>query len=235
MAAHLPTIYNAREFVEAGGVMSYGPNASDLFRRSADGREGGGQQAVSSLNESISFRARNAYSNTPLIPAKTGTPSKDLGPCKGVPATRASRGAPPGTRREGRFLPRPGDQNTHSSVVIHWAAGPPRSKSNGPRAPRPGNKDAGIDRDHPPRDFATGRRDRIGTDYGHIERRGFCRVPNHPTALQGRQRLFEFAGAWRSLGANRPPHVDPFPLDPWPPSARACCRKFWRAIRACRC
>ena len=31
MAAHLPTIYNAREFVEAGGVMSYG-----LFRRSAE-------------------------------------------------------------------------------------------------------------------------------------------------------------------------------------------------------
>jgi len=46
MAAHLPAIYNAREFVEAGGSMCYGPNASDLFRRSADGREGGGQQAV---------------------------------------------------------------------------------------------------------------------------------------------------------------------------------------------
>jgi putative tryptophan/tyrosine transport system substrate-binding protein len=36
MAAHLPSVYNAREFVEAGGLMSYGPNAPDLFRRSAD-------------------------------------------------------------------------------------------------------------------------------------------------------------------------------------------------------
>jgi putative tryptophan/tyrosine transport system substrate-binding protein len=36
MAAHLPSVYNAREFVEAGGLMSYGPNASDLFRRSAE-------------------------------------------------------------------------------------------------------------------------------------------------------------------------------------------------------
>jgi putative tryptophan/tyrosine transport system substrate-binding protein len=36
MAAQLPSVYNAREFVEAGGLMSYGPNAPDLFRRSAD-------------------------------------------------------------------------------------------------------------------------------------------------------------------------------------------------------
>src|SRR5262249_12996136 len=36
MAARLPAIYNAREFVEAGGLMSYGPNAAELFRRSAD-------------------------------------------------------------------------------------------------------------------------------------------------------------------------------------------------------
>jgi hypothetical protein len=26
----------AKEFVEAGGLMSYGPNVVDLFRRSAD-------------------------------------------------------------------------------------------------------------------------------------------------------------------------------------------------------
>ena len=94
------TIYNAREFVEAGGVMCYGPNASDLFRRSADGREGGGQQAVSSLNESISFRARNAYSKTPLIPAKAGIQAKDLGPCNGVPATRSVAGCPSRGRGE---------------------------------------------------------------------------------------------------------------------------------------
>jgi putative tryptophan/tyrosine transport system substrate-binding protein len=36
MAARLPTIYAFREFVEAGGLMSYGPNYPDLFRRSAE-------------------------------------------------------------------------------------------------------------------------------------------------------------------------------------------------------
>jgi putative tryptophan/tyrosine transport system substrate-binding protein len=36
MGARLPTIYNARDYVEAGGLMSYGSNVSDLFRRSAD-------------------------------------------------------------------------------------------------------------------------------------------------------------------------------------------------------
>src|SRR5262245_8506699 len=36
MAARLPVMYNAREFVEAGGLISYGSNAVDLFRRSAD-------------------------------------------------------------------------------------------------------------------------------------------------------------------------------------------------------
>jgi putative ABC transport system substrate-binding protein len=33
--ARLPTIYNAREFVEAGGRMSYGPNFQDQYRRAA--------------------------------------------------------------------------------------------------------------------------------------------------------------------------------------------------------
>lgn len=31
----LPAIYGSREFVDAGGLMSYGPNLPDLFRRSA--------------------------------------------------------------------------------------------------------------------------------------------------------------------------------------------------------
>jgi putative ABC transport system substrate-binding protein len=31
----LPTIYVTREFVDAGGLMSYGPNFVDLFRRAA--------------------------------------------------------------------------------------------------------------------------------------------------------------------------------------------------------
>jgi ABC-type uncharacterized transport system substrate-binding protein len=36
MAARLPTVHIFREMVEAGGLMSYGPNFPDLFRRSAD-------------------------------------------------------------------------------------------------------------------------------------------------------------------------------------------------------
>jgi putative ABC transport system substrate-binding protein len=35
-AARLPTIYYFREYVEGGGLMSYGPNMPDLFRRAAD-------------------------------------------------------------------------------------------------------------------------------------------------------------------------------------------------------
>jgi putative ABC transport system substrate-binding protein len=34
--ARLPTIYSIREFVETGGLMSYGTNFPDLFRRAAD-------------------------------------------------------------------------------------------------------------------------------------------------------------------------------------------------------
>jgi ABC-type uncharacterized transport system substrate-binding protein len=36
MAARLPTMHGAREYVEAGGLMSYGPNFPDLFRRAAE-------------------------------------------------------------------------------------------------------------------------------------------------------------------------------------------------------
>jgi putative ABC transport system substrate-binding protein len=36
LGARLPTMHGLREYVEAGGLMSYGPNLSDLFRRSAD-------------------------------------------------------------------------------------------------------------------------------------------------------------------------------------------------------
>jgi putative ABC transport system substrate-binding protein len=32
----LPTMHSLREFVEAGGLMSYGPNVADLFRRAGD-------------------------------------------------------------------------------------------------------------------------------------------------------------------------------------------------------
>jgi putative ABC transport system substrate-binding protein len=36
LATRLPTIYVHREYVEAGGLVSYGANFSDLFRRAAD-------------------------------------------------------------------------------------------------------------------------------------------------------------------------------------------------------
>src|SRR5262245_919921 len=34
--ARLPTMHSAREYVEAGGLLSYGPNYADLFRRAGD-------------------------------------------------------------------------------------------------------------------------------------------------------------------------------------------------------
>jgi putative ABC transport system substrate-binding protein len=34
--AKLPTVYSFREYVEAGGLISYGPNFPDLWRRAAD-------------------------------------------------------------------------------------------------------------------------------------------------------------------------------------------------------
>jgi putative ABC transport system substrate-binding protein len=33
---HLPTLVASSEYVEAGGLMSYGPNFPDLYRRAAD-------------------------------------------------------------------------------------------------------------------------------------------------------------------------------------------------------
>jgi ABC-type uncharacterized transport system substrate-binding protein len=36
VGARLPTMFNTRVYVKAGGLMSYGPNLSDLFRRAAD-------------------------------------------------------------------------------------------------------------------------------------------------------------------------------------------------------
>jgi putative tryptophan/tyrosine transport system substrate-binding protein len=36
LAAHLPTTYSTRGYVEVGGLMSYGPDFPALFRRAAD-------------------------------------------------------------------------------------------------------------------------------------------------------------------------------------------------------
>ena len=35
-AARLPTVHSNREYVEAGGLVSYGPNYTDLFRRAGN-------------------------------------------------------------------------------------------------------------------------------------------------------------------------------------------------------
>ena len=36
LGARLPAMYSSREYVEGGGLMSYGPNIVDLFRRAAE-------------------------------------------------------------------------------------------------------------------------------------------------------------------------------------------------------
>jgi putative tryptophan/tyrosine transport system substrate-binding protein len=36
LGARLPTMFNAEEYVEAGGLLSYGPNFPDLYRRTAE-------------------------------------------------------------------------------------------------------------------------------------------------------------------------------------------------------
>ncbi|MFL6814698.1 MAG: ABC transporter substrate-binding protein, partial [Bradyrhizobium sp.] len=36
LGAHIPTIFGFRDFVDAGGLMSYGANFSELFRHAAD-------------------------------------------------------------------------------------------------------------------------------------------------------------------------------------------------------
>jgi putative ABC transport system substrate-binding protein len=36
LGAHLPTIYNGKEYIQSGGLMSYGPRYVDLFRRAAE-------------------------------------------------------------------------------------------------------------------------------------------------------------------------------------------------------
>ena len=36
VGARMPTIHIAKEYVQAGGLMSYGPNYPDLYRRATD-------------------------------------------------------------------------------------------------------------------------------------------------------------------------------------------------------
>jgi putative tryptophan/tyrosine transport system substrate-binding protein len=36
LSARMPTMHGFREYVETGGLMSYGPNTPDMFRRAGD-------------------------------------------------------------------------------------------------------------------------------------------------------------------------------------------------------
>jgi len=57
LAARLPTIFSSREHVEAGGLMSYGPNQIDQYRRAADFVErfcGGKSQPTSRSSSRLS-------------------------------------------------------------------------------------------------------------------------------------------------------------------------------------
>lgn len=36
MSVRLPTIYNGKEYLQSGGLLSYGPNYPDLFRHAAE-------------------------------------------------------------------------------------------------------------------------------------------------------------------------------------------------------
>jgi putative tryptophan/tyrosine transport system substrate-binding protein len=36
LKTRLPTIYNGREYLQSGGLLSYGPSYPDLFRRAAE-------------------------------------------------------------------------------------------------------------------------------------------------------------------------------------------------------
>jgi putative tryptophan/tyrosine transport system substrate-binding protein len=49
----LPAVYSWREFVAAGGLMSYGPNRADLYRRPATlrGQDSHGRQAKRAADE----------------------------------------------------------------------------------------------------------------------------------------------------------------------------------------
>src|SRR5262245_2660381 len=101
MAAHLPTIYNAREFVEAGGVMSYGPNASDSVPALRRGREGGGQQAVSSLNESTLVPCAKCVQQNSAHSRESGNPGQGPGSLQRVPRDANVAGCPRGDEERG--------------------------------------------------------------------------------------------------------------------------------------
>src|SRR5262249_36740335 len=133
MAAHLPTIYNAREFVEAGGVMSYGPNASDSVPALRRGREGGGQQAVSSLNESTLVPCAKCVQQNSAHSRESGNPGQGRGSLKGGPGDGNGGGCPSGGGGEGVVFCR----YHGTKIPIHplYFIRPPDPPRASPRAP----------------------------------------------------------------------------------------------------
>ena len=57
LAARLPAIFNSREYVKEGALLSYGPNFPELFRRAADFVDkicAGRNRAISRLSSPLS-------------------------------------------------------------------------------------------------------------------------------------------------------------------------------------
>src|SRR5262249_5012586 len=65
------------------------------------GREGGGQQAVSSLNESTLVPCAKCVQQNSAHSRESGNPGQGPGSLQRVPATRTSRGAPRGDEERG--------------------------------------------------------------------------------------------------------------------------------------
>ena len=76
LVARLPTMHNVREYVETGGLMSYGPSFSDLFRRAGDyvDKICTGQSPPTSR---LSSRPNSSWSSTSRPPRRLASKSTD--------------------------------------------------------------------------------------------------------------------------------------------------------------
>jgi putative ABC transport system substrate-binding protein len=61
VGAKLPTFYVQRQYVEAGGLMSYGPNVLDLFRRAADSARGKAGQYPGGTADQVRIRHQSNH------------------------------------------------------------------------------------------------------------------------------------------------------------------------------
>jgi putative ABC transport system substrate-binding protein len=53
LGARLPTMHDFRDYVEVGGLMSYGPNIANLFRRAADYVDNSARNSSLSISPSV--------------------------------------------------------------------------------------------------------------------------------------------------------------------------------------